>query len=212
MIESLISILILLYSAILHEIAHAWCASNLGDDTARNLGRLTLHPRPHLDPIGSILLPLLFLFSQSSFFFAWAKPVPINVNRLQNPRLDIIWIAVAGPLTNLTVALFAGLIFKGLGHFPFSIVYILPLVAAVIQINIILALFNLLPIPPLDGSKILSGILPQPLSRYYNQIAPYGIWIILSILLMSSFLHIPVLWYVIAPFYRFLFGLFTGTL
>jgi Zn-dependent protease len=154
-------LLILLFSAILHEIAHGYMAERLGDDTARRAGRLTLNPLPHLDPIGSILTPLLLLWATGGqFFFASAKPVPYNPQNLKNPRSGGAKIALAGPATNFLLAIIFGIIIRiGVAMvFPGTF---LALLSLIVYINIILGVFNLVPIPPLDGSRLLYAALPQ---------------------------------------------------
>jgi len=162
----------LLYSIILHEIAHGWTAYLFGDDTAKRSGRLSLNPLMHLDPIGTIAL---FLVG-----FGWAKPVPVNYFKLRNSRFGLIAVSMAGCLANFTIALSAVLILKfigqGLNH------YILIMLLIVVKINIILGVFNLIPIPPLDGSKILMGLLPYEAQRNFSRIEPYGIFILLALL------------------------------
>lgn len=152
--ETLILILIIAYSVILHEIAHGLVAYKLGDPTAKFAGRLTLNPISHIDPIGTILLPLFTYFS-GGFIFGWAKPVPYDPTKLNNPSRDAKLIALAGPLTNLLLAIILSIIFKSqiLPQF-LSIFYI------AIRLNVVLAIFNLLPIPPLDGSKLILSSLP----------------------------------------------------
>lgn len=152
---------VLIFSAVLHEVAHGYTAQRLGDDTAERAGRLTLNPLKHLDPFGSVLIPiLLYLASGGSFFFAAAKPVPYNPNNLKNPRSGGAQIALAGPLTNFALAIIFGLAVRVFSYFPVSDLFI-TLLALICYINILLGIFNLVPIPPLDGSRVLFAALPQ---------------------------------------------------
>jgi len=180
---------ILFFSVILHEVAHGLMAERHGDPTARIMGRITLNPLPHIDPIGTILLPgimiIMSLFGASVPIFGWAKPVPVNPQNLNNPKKDMIWVALAGPGTNFLVAFFFALLYRLLAV-PGS------LGGAVLfygtAINLFLTFFNLIPIPPLDGSRILSGLLPEHLSYRLSQIEPFG-FIILVVLLMGGVLN-----------------------
>lgn len=172
----IIQFFILIYAIIFHEVSHGYAAYFLGDRTAKYMGRLTLNPIPHIDLLGSILLPAVFLLFPTGIIFGWAKPVPINSNNLRNPKRDTFLVAVAGPVSNILIALVASIILKlslflGL-HFNELITMIF---VFVIQINLVLAIFNLLPIPPLDGSHILEYFLSYKARYYYEQFAPYGI-------------------------------------
>ena len=174
---------IVLFSAILHEVAHGFIADRFGDPTARLLGRLTLNPRSHIDPIMSILLPLmLFISTSGAFFFAAAKPVPVDPFNLRDGRKDMALVALAGPLTNFIIAIIAAILIKGL--FLISTAGILELLLLlflklVVQINLILGIFNLFPIPPLDGSKIFSLILPEKEANAYLSFSTFGFIIII---------------------------------
>jgi len=162
--STLILVAIILFSAVIHEVMHGYAADRLGDPTARYAGRLTLNPIPHLDPVGSILLPLIFALSPGSFFFGWAKPVPYNpYNLTKAPKWGEAIVAAAGPASNLALAILFGLIIRS-GLFPMAN----EIWTYVVLINISLMLLNLIPIPPLDGSKILSAILPLPLRMKYD--------------------------------------------
>ena len=182
----LIIIPILLFSVVIHECAHAIAAERAGDPTARMMGRITLNPLPHIDPIGSILVPALLILTNSTFFFAWARPVPVNPYNFRNPRKDDIAVSFAGPLSNLVLALaFAMLLLAVILFVPaarepsfFRSSYFL-LFNYGILINLILAFFNLIPIPPLDGSHILRNLLPPEAARKYDRIQPYGFIILL---------------------------------
>jgi Zn-dependent protease len=180
--EIIFILLILLYSIILHEISHGYVAYRLGDPTAKYEGRLTLNPISHLDPIGTILLPILTFFT-AGFIFGWAKPVPYNPYNLKNPQKDSIYIALAGPLTNILLALIFTLLYK---IFP-SNIFLFGL-----RINLVLAFFNLLPIPPLDGSKILLTKIPLEIYQYLEL---YGFLLIIIFIMFffpyfSSFINL----------------------
>lgn len=161
-------IAVLIFSAIIHEVAHGAMANHLGDPTAKNLGRLTLNPAKHIDLFGSILLPALLVLSRSSIIFGWAKPVPYNPMFLQNPKRDAAYIAVAGPLTNFAVALILGMVVRFVS-LPDTFTLALEVI---IYINVLLGVFNLVPIPPLDGSKLLFAVLGErqaALERFLEQ-------------------------------------------
>ena len=164
---------ILIYSVILHEIAHGWVANYLGDPTARLKGRLTLDPRPHIDPMMTILLPLLLVLSGSPVVFGAAKPVPIDPFNFRETKKDTALTALAGPVTNLLIALIFALLVR---------VMPLDLFCYAVQINVFLAVFNLLPIPPLDGSKVLAGILPDELATVLLSLERFGLMFIILIL------------------------------
>ncbi|MDB5238348.1 MAG: peptidase [Candidatus Kaiserbacteria bacterium] len=164
--DTIFFVIVLIFSAVIHEVMHGVAADRLGDPTARYAGRLTLNPIPHLDPVGSILLPLLLAFSGSPLFFAWAKPVPYNPYNLRPGRFSEAIVAFAGPLSNLAIALLTGLIVR-IGTFPAEVTAVFILI---IVVNVMLFLFNLIPIAPLDGSKILSAILSGNLAREYEKL------------------------------------------
>ena len=196
--------IVLIFSAVLHEVAHGFVAERLGDPTARNAGRLTLNPLAHLDPFGSVLMPLLLYFaSGGAFFFAAAKPVPYNPNNLKDPRSGGAKIALAGPATNFVLALVLGILIRILVHFPVSD-FFLTLLAVIVYLNIVLGLFNLVPIPPLDGSRILFAALPQTPAIYR---AMYFLerWGLLFVLIFVFFGF-----QIIVPVMSALFTLFTG--
>ena len=173
-----------LFAITLHEVAHGWVANKLGDGTARMLGRLTLNPFKHIDPIGTVLVPAAMVLMQTGFVFGWAKPVPVNTRNLKHPRKDMAIVAAAGPISNLLMAVFWVFIFK-LGNVvianPNIAEGVMAMGQAGIVINLILFIFNLFPIPPLDGSKVLSGFLPPSLSNIMDKIEPYGLFIVLGL-------------------------------
>jgi Zn-dependent protease len=178
--EFLIILVAIIFSVILHEISHGWVAEKLGDPTARLMGRITLNPIPHIDPIGTILIPLLFILpalltgAPPGAFIAWAKPVPVNYLYLKDGKKDMALVALAGPLTNFAIAGVVAVIFHLLGGNPFLL--------QIIVINLYLGFFNLLPIPPLDGSKVIGVFLSDELAYKYQSMGQAGM--ILLILLL----------------------------
>ena len=205
----LIQIPVLLFSVILHEVAHGWVADRLGDDTARVMGRLTFNPIPHIDIFGTILLPALAILTGAPVF-GWAKPVPVNPYRLNNPQRDIIWVSLAGPLSNFLLAIVASAcmwLLRSVIPLPATLAASLyEVFRLVLVINIILPVFNLFPVPPLDGSKVLMGLLPSELAYRYSQIEPYGFFII--IIMLSS----GIFWRILGPIVNFLIAIFGGGL
>ena len=173
---------ILLFSVILHEIAHGYTALLLGDTTARDAGRLTLNPLKHLDPWGSVLIPIL-LHLAGAIPIGWAKPVPVNVSLMRDPKRGMMLVAASGPLTNITLAMASALLLRALPSSGPAILVDFFKIAC--QINIVLALFNLIPIPPLDGSNLLAGILPPRIAERYVRLGQYGIFIILALLYVA---------------------------
>ncbi len=177
-----------LFAITIHEVAHGWVANMLGDKTAKMLGRLSLNPIKHIDPIGTIVVPIAMVVLQTGFVFGWAKPVPVSTRNLKSPRKDMAIIAAAGPISNLIMAVFWVFIFK-LGSSVISdqaiAQGIMDMGRAGIIINLILFIFNLFPIPPLDGSKVLAGFLPQPLANLMDKIEPYGLFIVLGLVYLG---------------------------
>jgi len=179
-----ISFSLLLVAMTVHEFAHGLAAYKLGDSTARFSGRLTLNPLAHIDPFWTVILPLvLFLSTSGHFVFGAAKPVPINYRALKNPKKDIIWIGLSGPLANLIFAFIISLVLK---FVPLSGIFV-QLLLNLFLINIVLALFNLIPLPPLDGSRIVMGLLPERLCRQYISFERYGFIILFALIWMGAF-------------------------
>jgi len=174
-----IAVGILMISVIFHEIAHGYTAFRLGDPTARYAGRLTLNPLKHIDPFGTVILPLLLILAKFPYPVGWAKPVPVNPYLLKDPRRGMMLVSAAGPLTNISLALLSALMLRAL---PFSRApFLFDLLTVTCYVNILLSLFNLLPVPPLDGSKVVAGLLPARLRKPYEGIAPFGFLVILGL-------------------------------
>ncbi|MBL4760219.1 MAG: site-2 protease family protein [Mariprofundaceae bacterium] len=178
-----------LFAVVLHELAHGWVADKLGDDTARWMGRLTLNPIKHIDPIGTILIPVLLLVMQSPFLFGYAKPVPINWRKLRNPKRDMVLVALAGPLTNLALALLSTAVLMVSVMMPESMLWFTKPLALMCQasiiINLVLFIFNLLPLPPLDGGRVAVGLLPGPMAYQLSKLERYGFIIIVVLLVLG---------------------------
>lgn len=180
-----IAIIPLIFAITVHEAAHGWLANKFGDHTARDLGRITLNPIKHIDPIGTVVLPLIMVI-MSNFIFGYAKPVPVNWNNLRRPRRDMALVALAGPGANLIMALIWAAIAKATVGSSGGILYVHIMAIFGININILLLLLNLIPIPPLDGSRVISSLLPPRAAMLYNSIEPYGIWILLILLVSGA--------------------------
>ncbi len=180
-----VGLLPLVFAITVHEVAHGWVAKRLGDRTAEMLGRLTLNPFRHIDPMGTVLVPFV-LWMVSDFIFGWAKPVPVTWENLKHPKRDMALVAAAGPAANLLMAVGWALVMKlGLllaAPFPWLGVPLVYMGDAGITINLVLMLLNLIPIPPLDGGRVLMGILPGPLSWQLGRIEPFGFFILLALL------------------------------
>jgi len=181
-LEIIFTIIILFFSVVLHECAHGWVAYMLGDPTAKYAGRLTLNPVKHIDPIGTIIFPgiliLLRFMGIHTVLLGWAKPVPVNFARLHNPRVGMIWVGLAGPATNFLLAI----IFSRILRIDGLSLWLQDVVSLGVFINLLLAWFNLIPIPPLDGSRLVMGILPPDMTIAYMRLEEYGMFIILAFL------------------------------
>ncbi len=197
--EPILGIIVLIMSVVVHEVSHGFAAQALGDPTARLAGRLTLNPLKHLDPIGSLAVPLITYFS-GGFIFGWAKPVPYNPYNLRAGRFSEAWVALAGPLSNFALAaVFGTLVRFGGGVFSETTTGVFVLI---VMVNIALGIFNLIPVPPLDGSKILFAFLPPHLEHIREALERWGFIAILIVVLF--------LWRVLTPLIAFLFHLATG--
>ena len=181
-ISQLVAFAIVLGSLTVHEWAHAWTADRLGDPTARLLGRVSFNPAVHVDLIGTILLPLIAIFSGLPIL-GWAKPVPVNMSRLPNPKRDFMIVAAAGPISNLVLAAAAAVVFRSLGGFAVTgELLAAQLLYMAVAINVLLAVFNLLPIPPLDGGNVLAGLLPDHMGGLLHGLRQYGFLILYGLL------------------------------
>jgi len=199
-------IVVLLFSIVIHEYAHGWQALKCGDSTARDLGRLTLNPIPHIDPLGTIIVPAILFLSGSGFLFGWAKPVPVNPYNFNNPGIDNVKVSAAGPVSNIILAVMftagciaAIIIFNSrllFGIFSFGI-----------QINLILALFNLIPLAPLDGSHIVEYYIPQEMQQSYQRFQSAGPIILLFLIMSGMFFGRSLLFMIIGPPLNFLYGI-----
>ena len=197
--DKIFLIIVLVMSAVFHEYMHGYAAFKLGDPTAKNAGRLTFNPIKHLDLFGSIIVPLMLIISGASFLFAWAKPVPYNPYNLSDRKYGDAKVAAAGPLANLALALIFGLIWR---FMPFISIAFSGFIAMIIFINLILMVFNLIPIPPLDGSKILSAFLSPEARNKYLSLERYGLlFVLLFVFLFGNLMILPV---------EFLFRLIAG--
>jgi Zn-dependent protease len=186
----------ILFAITVHEVAHGWVAKRLGDPTAERMGRLTLNPLKHIDPIGTVLVPILLIIT-AGIAIGWAKPVPVTWENLRKPKRDMALVALAGPAANLLMAIFWALVMKITLILPASVGWVTePLLYMArfgILINVILMVFNLLPIPPLDGGRVATGLLPGPWSWQLSRLEPYGFFIIIALLMTGA------LWFILDP-------------
>ncbi len=195
----LFSILVIpvLFAIIVHEVAHGWVAKYLGDPTAQRLGRLTLNPIKHIDPFGTVLVPALLLLLHAGFIFGWAKPVPITWENLRHPKRDMAIVAAAGPAANLLMALFWGLVVRVGMLLPVSAQWVSKPMQFMglggIAVNVLLMVFNLLPLPPLDGGRVAVGLLPGPWAWRLSRVEPFGFYIVLGLMMTG------LLWVVVGP-------------
>jgi Zn-dependent protease len=190
---------VLIVSLSVHEAAHAWAANQLGDPTARLLGRLSFNPLVHIDPIGTVVFPLMAFFTGVPLI-GWAKPVPVDVRNLRSPRRDFALIAAAGPVSNLLMALTGAIVFAGLSMGSGELSVAAYGIEWFVVLNVLLAVFNMFPIPPLDGGNVLMGVLPPALAAVIDRIRPYGIFVLYALMLSG------VLFRVVGPVQRFILG------
>lgn len=173
-----------LFAITVHEAAHGYAARHFGDNTAAMLGRITLNPIKHIDPLGTIAMPLLLYFATSgAFLFGYAKPVPVNFGRLRNPKKDMVWVALAGPGANLVQAIGWTLLLYLLIHFGVDERFFTGMCRAGILVNLVMFAFNLFPLPPLDGGRILVGLLPQSLAWQVSRVEPWGFFIVMALVI-----------------------------
>lgn len=182
----LIYALPVLFAITVHEAAHGYAARHFGDDTAAKMGRITLNPIKHIDPVGTILIPLMLLVStQGAFLFGYAKPVPVRFGHLRNPKRDMVWVALAGPASNLAQAVFWGLLLIFLRGTGVDEPFFIKMCQGGVLVNVVMFVLNLFPLPPLDGGRILVGLLPMRPAAMVARIEPWGFFIVLALLLMG---------------------------
>ena len=178
-------VLPLIIAITFHEAAHGFVAHHFGDNTAWDRGRVSFNPLRHIDPFGTLIMPAILLLSHSPFLFGYAKPVPVNFRALRNPRIDMVWVALAGPATNIALALIAATAFHIVDYVPESAAqWLADNLKNALVINVILAIFNMLPIPPLDGGRVAVGLLPPMLAAPLARLEPYGMLILIGILIL----------------------------
>ncbi len=182
----LIYALPVLFAITVHEAAHGYAARHFGDNTAAALGRITLNPLRHIDPVGTILIPLMLLFAtKGAFLFGYAKPVPVQFGNLRNPKRDMVWVALAGPASNLAQAMFWGVLLILLHGMGVNETFFIKMCQGGVLVNVIMFVLNLFPLPPLDGGRILVGLLPMRQAAIVARIEPWGFFIVLALLLMG---------------------------
>jgi Zn-dependent protease len=180
----LIYALPVLFAITIHEAAHGYVARYFGDNTAYMMGRVTLNPIKHIDPVGTILMPLLLYFATSgAFLFGYAKPVPVNFGHLRNPKRDMVWVALAGPASNFAQALLWAIVFVVLSGMGMTERFFIEMCKAGVLVNLVMWAFNLFPLPPLDGGRVLVGLLPRRLAWSFSRIEPWGFFIVMALVI-----------------------------